>query len=233
MIFAANFKMNHTRASTVEYVAQLEKLISESGMERDVYVFPPTSALLCSSPSIRIGAQNAYMAKNGAYTGETGLEQLGEFGIDTILIGHSERRQLMGETHSFVAEKFGYFAEHGFRIVYCIGEPLEVREDGEEAVAEYLLEEFVGIDTQYENLIVEDEPIWAIGTGRSARVEEIESVHGELRNHIKCPILYGGSVKTANIAEITAIPNVDGVLVGSAFLDAAGFFEMMEKSSTV
>jgi triosephosphate isomerase len=230
MIFAANFKMNHTRRSAAEWMEALEAMLSGDTNGDALYCFPPATALLPSSGRITVGVQNAYPSEKGAYTGEIGLEQLEEFGIDTILIGHSERREILGESQEIVAEKFRYFSERGFSIVYCVGEPLEVREQGEEAIYEYLWEEFVGIDTDYAKLIVAYEPIWAIGTGRSARVEEIAAVHAELRRRIKGPLLYGGSVNPDNIAAIAAIDNVDGVLVGSASLKAESFFSLIRRS---
>ncbi len=228
MIFAANFKTNHTRKSTAEYIRALNDKIESSPTEHRVFVFPPATALDSYETTATIGAQNAYPAQNGAFTGEIGVEQLEEFGIDTILIGHSERRELLGESQEAVAKKFAFFKEAGFEIIYCIGEPLEVRDQGDEAVVEYLLAQFEGIDTSYGKLIVAYEPIWAIGTGRSATVAEIESTHKALRATLPAtPILYGGSVKPANIVEILSIENVDGVLVGSASLDIESFYEMV------
>ena len=124
--------------------------------------------------------------------------------------------------------KFAFFQEQGFEIIYCIGEPLEIREKGFEAVMKYLLAQFDGIDINYDKVIVAYEPIWAIGTGRSATVEEISSTHRALKKAInEKPLLYGGSAKPANIKEITSIAGVDGVLVGSASLDAGSFSEMV------
>jgi triosephosphate isomerase len=227
MIFAANFKTNHTRQSTKAYIEVLTRKVVDAARKERVIVFPPATALDRFETPITIGAQNAYPAQNGAYTGEIGAEQLEEFGIETILIGHSERRDILHEDQTFVAEKFAFFQERGYEIVYCIGEPLEVREQGDEAVIEHLLAQFVGIDTNYDKLIVAYEPIWAIGTGRSATVEEIASTHAALRERVAKPILYGGSAKPANIREIIAIDNVDGVLVGSASLDPDNFFTMI------
>ena len=227
MIFAANFKMNHTRASTKVYLDALnQKLVSKRSEDR-VFVFPPATALDRYEGDFTIGVQNAYMAHNGAYTGEIGLDQLDEFGIKTILIGHSERRDILGEDQALVAEKFSYFKTQGFEIIYCIGEALEVREAGEEAVMTHLLSQFEGIDLGYEKLIVAYEPIWAIGTGRSATTEEISSTHTALKQHFDRPLLYGGSVKPANIKEIIGIDGVDGVLVGSASLEVESFAEMI------
>ncbi len=231
MIFAANFKMNHTRASTQQYLNSLQKGLDSRDMQDDeVFVFPPSTALCSWNGSITIGAQNAYYQINGAYTGEIGLEQLQEFDIDTILIGHSERRSILGESQEFVSKKFQWFKEHNFRIIYCIGEPLEVREKGDEAVAQFLWEQFNGIDINYDRLIVAYEPVWAIGTGLSAKSEQIANTHRELRKKISSPILYGGSVKPENVKEILSIENVDGVLVGSASLKADSFLEMIDKA---
>ena len=227
MIFAANFKMNHTRVSTWNYVHELRDRIVEAGIEHAVYVFPPATALMGQHRPITIGAQNAYPAMQGAYTGEIGMEQLDEFGITTLLIGHSERRTILGESQEKVAEKYTFFKERNYEIIYCIGEPIEVREAGDGAVEAYLLEQLEGIDIHYERLIVAYEPIWAIGTGRTATTEAIALTHAMLRRHISAPILYGGSVKPANIEAIAAVENVDGVLVGGASLEVDSFFEMM------
>ncbi len=223
MIFAANFKTNHTRSSTQTYLRVLSEKITSMKEEDRVFVFPPFTALDTFEGLITIGAQNAYTARNGAFTGEIGLEQLEEFSIKTILIGHSERRELLGETQKIVADKFTYFKNHDFEIIYCIGEPLEIRQQGDNSVTEYLLAQFEGIDTQYEKLIVAYEPVWAIGTGLSATTDQIASTHAILRQKVKKPLLYGGSVNPDNIKEITAIENVDGVLIGSASLDAEKF----------
>ena len=227
MIYAANFKTNHTRKSTEHYMQELNAKLVAKKPEDKVYIFPPATALDSYAGDFTIGTQNAYPAQNGAYTGEIGVEQLTEFGIKTILIGHSERREHLGESQEKVAEKFTFFKEQGFEIIYCIGEPLEIREKGLEAVMQYLLAQFDGIDISYDDLIVAYEPIWAIGTGRSATVEEISSTHRALKKAINDkPLLYGGSAKPANIKEISSIDGVDGVLVGSASLDADNFSKM-------
>jgi len=228
LIFAANFKTNHTRASTEKYIKALKKKLLAKTPEDQVYIFPPATALGKYEGDFTIGVQNAYPAQNGAYTGEIGLEQLDEFDIKTILIGHSERREHLGESQEKIAEKFSFFQEQDFEIIYCIGEPLHIREKGFEAVMKYLLAQFDSIDISYDNLIVAYEPIWAIGTGRSATVEEISTTHRALKKAIdNKALLYGGSAKPANIKEIVSIAGVDGVLVGSASLDADSFSEMI------
>ena len=228
MIFAANFKTNHTRKSTELYIQDLNEKLGAKNSEDSVYIFPPFTALDDYDGDFTLGVQNAYPAQNGAFTGEIGLEQLDEFDIKTILIGHSERREHLLESQEVIANKFAFFQEQGFEIIYCIGEPLAIREKGFESVMEYLLAQFEGIDITYDKLIMAYEPIWAIGTGLSAKEEEISTTHGALKKFINDkPLLYGGSVKPENIKEIIGIEGVDGVLVGSASLDADNFSKMI------
>jgi len=228
MIYAANFKTNHTRKSTENYIEELNVKLRAKNPEDKVYIFPPATALASYEGDFTVGVQNAYPTHNGAYTGEIGVEQLDEFGIKTILIGHSERREHLLESQEAVAKKFAFFQENDFEIIYCIGEPLAIREKGFESVMQYLLAQFEGIDIKYGKLIVAYEPIWAIGTGRSATVEEISTTHRALKKAIdNKPLLYGGSAKPANIKKIVSIAGVDGVLVGSASLDASSFSQMV------
>jgi len=227
MIYAANFKTNHTRQTTREYLMKMQLHYHKRKAGDRIIVFPPLTALNNYDVDFTIGTQNAYPVVNGAYTGEVGLEQLSEFNIDTILIGHSERRDIIGESQDQVAKKFAFFKDQGFEIIYCIGESLEVREQGIDAVMEHLVSQFEGIDTTYKNFVVAYEPIWAIGTGRSATAIEIEETHNALKKIVDRPLLYGGSVKGANIAEISAIENVNGVLVGGASLKTETFLELV------
>jgi triosephosphate isomerase len=222
MIVAANFKMHKTRKETIEYLNELKKL-DLSNIK--VAVFPPFTALIEDE---LIGAQNAYPAKNGAFTGEIGLEQLSEFNIKRVLLGHSERRHILNESQEFIAKKFDFYKNEGFEIFYCVGEPLEVRKKGIEEVIEYIKTQFEGIDLEYDKLIIAYEPVWAIGTGVSASEEEIRKIHLKLRELTSKPLLYGGSVKLNNIENILKIKNVDGVLVGSASLDVEVFKQMIE-----
>ncbi len=227
MIYAGNFKTNHTRSSTIDYIKELNFGLKDKKEEDKVYIFPPLTAIDFYRGDFTLGVQNAYPIENGAVTGEVGVAQLEEFNINTILIGHSERRELLNETQEFVSSKFNFFKDRGFEIIYCIGEPLEIREKGQKAVIEYLKEQFIGIDIDYSNFMVAYEPIWAIGTGRSATVEEITTTHNELKKLVNRPILYGGSVKEANIAEISSINSVDGVLVGGASLNTDSFLKLI------
>jgi triosephosphate isomerase len=223
VIIAANFKTNMTRRETAEYYTTVTGFIAEIGISSKAMIFPPATALNSFEGGVNIGAQNAYAVENGAFTGEIGLDQLDEFGIKTILIGHSERRHILGESQELIAEKFNYYKAKGFTIVYCIGEPLEVREEGSDALMDYLNDQCDGIDLDYEKLIIAYEPVWAIGTGLTPSADEVEQIHTALRQKTSRPLLYGGSVKTANAKELLALNNVDGALIGSAALNVEDF----------
>ncbi|HLD22758.1 MAG TPA: triose-phosphate isomerase [Sulfuricurvum sp.] len=231
MILCANFKANKTRQETRAYMAVVESFVSANDISDTIIVFPPFTALEDLSRNVLIGVQNAYPVINGAYTGEIALEQLEEFGIKTILIGHSERRHVIGETQEQIAAKFRFFAQQGFAIVYCVGEPLEIREEGNGSLMAYIEKQFDGIDLNYPDLILAYEPVWAIGTGLTPTNSDIELLHGELRAKTSAPLLYGGSVKVENAGEIMALENVDGVLVGSAALSANDFCEMIVQAA--
>ncbi len=226
MIIAANLKTNFTRKETEKYVNELESYIQTKNITQEVLVFPAMSSLDSHDGKVIIGSQNAYATQNGAFTGEIGTEQLEEFKIKTILIGHSERRHILGETQEELVKKFNFYKELGFKIVYCVGEPLEVRESGNEKMMEYISTQYEGIDTNYENLIIAYEPVWAIGTGLTPTSEDIESIHTDLKNKSKAPLLYGGSVKVTNAKEVLSLNNVNGILVGSAALYVEHFCTM-------
>lgn len=228
MIIAANLKMNFTRKKTKEYISELEGFLNSNSVSEDVLVFPTSSSLDSYDGKVVVGAQNSYPTQNGAFTGEIGLEQLEEFGIKTILIGHSERRHVLGESQEFIAEKFNFFKSHGFKIVYCVGEPLEMREAGKEIMMDYISKQYEGIDVDYENLIIAYEPVWAIGTGLTPTLEDIADIHKDLKDISKAPLLYGGSVKVTNAKDVLSIDNVDGVLVGSAALEVNDFISMIK-----
>lgn len=230
MIIASNFKTNHTRETTATFLKEVEGYIEAEGITDDVLVFPTATSLM-QNEKILVGAQNAYPVENGSFTGEIGLDQLNEYGIRSILIGHSERRHILGESQELIAKKYDYFKAQGFTITYCIGEPLEVREQGHEAVIEYLGSQMKGIDTDYDKLIVAYEPVWAIGTGVTATEDDIRSTHDALKaKYGFASLLYGGSVKVANVADILAIDSVDGVLIGTASWDYKQFCEILKKS---
>ena len=127
-----------------------------------------------------------------------------------------------------LVKKFNFYKELGYKIVYCVGEPLEVREAGHDKMMEYISKQYEGIDTNYENLIIAYEPVWAIGTGLTPTLEDITAIHKELKEKSQAPLLYGGSVKVTNAAEVLALDGVNGILVGSAALYAEHFCTMIE-----
>ena len=221
MRFLANLKCNHTRASFAKYAEILDANLSAND---DVTVFPPFSALDLAVHKFKLGAQNFYPCESGAHTGEIGKAMLDEFGVKSVLIGHSERREL-DESEELLRAKFDFAVKAGWQIVYCIGENLSVNEAG--GAKEFLAEQLKNIDLSYERLLIAYEPIWAIGTGKSASAEQIGNVLNFIREQTSAPLLYGGSVNAANIGGIAGIRNCDGVLVGTASWDASKFLELI------
>ncbi|MCI4399027.1 MAG: triose-phosphate isomerase [Campylobacteraceae bacterium] len=234
MIIAGNFKANHTRASTAEYLSALDSLSDQKKEEDSIVIFPPFTALdNYNLKNIKIGAQNGYPAEKGSYTGEICLEALSEFDIDTILIGHSERRHILKEPQDFIVRKYEFFKRNNFNIFYCVGEPIEIRQKGIESVMNYIDKQLENIDVGYQNLVIAYEPVWAIGTGLTASVEDIEEVHKAIRERVETPILYGGSVNASNAADILNSSFVDGVLVGGASLVAEEFYKIIKASANI
>ncbi|WP_428026421.1 triose-phosphate isomerase [Arcobacter sp.] len=229
VIIASNFKTNHTRASTKEFISFVNEYLNNE-KDVEVMVFPTATSLdnYKINSNLTIGAQNAYCVNSGSFTGEIGTQQLDEFGIKTILIGHSERRHILGESQEEIAKKYAFYKELGYKIVYCIGEPLEVKEQGLEATLEYIYEQFVGIDTTYADLVLAYEPVWAIGTGVTATNEDIKSVHSAIKSKINKPLLYGGSVKVDNVAQICSLDGVDGALIGTASWVKEDFVQILK-----
>lgn len=231
MIIAANFKTNHTRKSTNDFVSSINQSLMDNN-KSEVYIFPSATSLdsFNTKDNLHIGAQNAHPVESGSFTGEIGSLQLDEFAIKNILIGHSERRHILNEKQEDIVEKYNYYKNLGFKIIYCIGEPLEVKNKGLTQTLEYVYKQLEGIDTTYENLILAYEPVWAIGTGVTATLDDIKNVHNEIKKQIEKPLLYGGSVKLNNVAEICALSNVDGALIGTASWKKEDFLEIISKT---
>ena len=224
MIYAANLKCNHTKKSYEIYANELSNaLISNSD---SVIVFPPFTALTQNKFKFTQGAQNFYPAPNGSFTGEIGSDMLDELDITMVMIGHSERRAL-GEDEPFLRAKFDYAESKGWDIIYCIGEDDITHMNG--STKEFLSDQLSNINLNYENLVIAYEPIWAIGTGKSAKAEFIAEILDFISTKTTAPLLYGGSVNIANIDEIKAIKSCDGVLVGTASWDAKKFLEIINK----
>ncbi|WP_123377899.1 triose-phosphate isomerase [Aliarcobacter butzleri] len=231
-IIASNFKTNHTRKSTALFVNEVNNFLEKNKISNEVYIFPTSTSLdhFETVPNLMIGVQNAYPTTSGSFTGEIGTFQLNEFEIKTILIGHSERRHILGETQETITKKYEFYKNLEYKIIYCIGEPLEIKKQGIEKTLEYIYEQFIGIDVNYSNLILAYEPVWAIGTGVTATINDIKNVHNAIKQKINKPLLYGGSVKVENVREICQIENVDGALIGTASWKVEDFIEILENT---
>jgi triosephosphate isomerase len=225
-LVAGNWKMHGSRASISALLdALLKALPGSAGAECAVCVPFPYLAQVAqrlSGTPLAWGAQNVSEHAQGAYTGEVAAAMLAEFGCRYVLVGHSERRQLYGETDAQVAAKFAAAQAAGLTPILCVGETLAERESGKtEAVVARQLDAVKA----FGHAVLAYEPVWAIGTGRTATPEQAQQVHGFLRSRVSnaTRILYGGSVKAQNAAAIFAMPDVDGGLIGGASLVAQEF----------
>lgn len=229
MKFTANLKCNHTRASFAEYARTLDgELDGALGAGDEVSVFAPFCAFDAAEHKFKLGAQNFYPCESGAFTGEIGKAHLDEFSVRSVLVGHSERREILGESEKFLRAKFDFAAKQDWQIIYCVGENLATFESG--GTREFLVSQLGNIALDYENLVIAYEPIWAIGTGKSASVEQIAEILEFIAGKTPAPLLYGGSVNAANIAQICAVPQCGGVLVGTASWDAQNFLNLIASS---
>ncbi len=244
-IVAGNWKMHKTAAEARELISSIAAGLS--GEEKtEIVVCPPFTALAASAEAvedtpIRLGAQNINPHDSGAYTGEIAPGMLKEHGVTHAIIAHSERRQYYGETNASALEKVKAALTSGLVPIYCVGETLEQREAGETAfvVERQVREGLAGIPADaFKILVIAYEPVWAIGTGRTATSEQAQEVHALIRATVSAlagveaadavRIQYGGSVKPANAAEIFAQPDVDGGLIGGAALEAKSFVAIVQ-----
>ncbi|SCI18974.1 MULTISPECIES: triose-phosphate isomerase [unclassified Romboutsia] len=241
-IIAGNWKMNKTIAEAVAFVNDVKDRVNNGNVE--AVICAPFLALkdlkeVTKGTNIKVGAQNMHFEESGAFTGEVAPSMLKEIGVDYVVIGHSERREYFNETDETVNKKVLKALEHGILPILCCGETLEQREAGEtKAVCK------VQVEKALENVAKEDlskvviayEPIWAIGTGKTATAEDandvisyirevVKGLYGDLANEVR--IQYGGSVKPANVAEIMAQSDIDGALVGGASLAADDYVKLV------
>lgn len=243
-IVAANWKQNGTHSFVQSYAQGLASLLSTSHTA-EVVVFPtfvhlPQLVDLVASTNIQLGAQSSSQYAEGAYTGEISATALAELGLKYVLVGHSERRSLFGETNEVVAAKCQQIIAAGLTPMLCVGETLEARESNQtfQVLNQQLCAvlDALGADA-FAGTVVAYEPVWAIGTGKTATPDMAEEAHAyireELARHDKAmaqqtSILYGGSVKPDNAAALFSQPNVDGGLVGGASLDAETFYQIIQ-----
>ena len=238
-VIAGNWKMNKNRAEAKALIEELKPLAADAGC--DVVICVPftnleTALNATAGTNIKVGAENVHFAKSGAYTGEISADMLTEMGVGYVIIGHSERRQYFGETDETVNLRTKAALEAGLTVILCVGEMLADRENG-------ITEELVAMQTkialkdvtkeQLKNVIVAYEPVWAIGTGKTATAEQANEVCAVIRNVIASvydkeaadamTIQYGGSMNAKNAEELLAQPDVDGGLIGGAALKAQDF----------
>lgn len=243
-LIAGNWKMNGSVARVTTLIEGIKKNLS-SLSDLDVLVLPPFVHLmlvhdLINHSALLLGAQNLYLGAEGAFTGEVSGPMLKDIGCQYVLIGHSERRALFHESHAIVAAKFKAAAEAGLKPILCLGETQTERENGmTEKVLHMQLEsviDTVGIGA-FQQAAIAYEPVWAIGTGLTASPAQAQEAHAFIRQLIKqnkvdlaetIRILYGGSMKAENAAQLLAMPDIDGGLIGGASLDAKSFLKICE-----
>jgi triosephosphate isomerase len=240
VLIAGNWKMHKGPAEAREFCRALRDRVEP--LDRvQVVVCPPYVALATAvaelqGSSVGVFAQNVHWADEGAFTGEISPSMLLELGVDGALVAHSERRVLFGETDKSAALRIDAALEAGLRVIACVGETEEERDRGE---TRRVLERQVSAITQVadahdrEFLVVAYEPVWAIGTGRTATPEQAEEEHAYIRGLVDVPVIYGGSVKPENADELLTQPDVDGALIGGASLDLESFASVCETASRI
>jgi triosephosphate isomerase (TIM) len=245
-IAAANWKMNCSYQQAEKLLNDILKPgIALSPSQQVLFAVPFPYLIMANSevaeePNYATAAQNCYNKKSGAFTGEVSAEMLQSIGIEYCIIGHSERREYFGESNQMLAEKVDRCLENGIIPVFCCGEALPIREAGtqNDYVETQLRESLFHLDAnQLSNIVIAYEPIWAIGTGKTATAAQAQEMHAHLRSVLEkqygpsvsgeISILYGGSVKANNARELFACPDVDGGLVGGASLVAEDFIEII------
>jgi triosephosphate isomerase len=236
MLVVGNWKMNTGRQEAVSLAAAAAALADEVAPAVEVVLLPPfpwldpVGRVLAGSRAV-LGAQNLHAEENGAFTGEVSGAMLADAGCRYVVVGHSERRHLMGEDDAIVAAKVARAQRSGLRPILCVGETLDEREAGREReVVERQVAAGLERADLSRGIVIAYEPVWAIGTGRTATPEQAQEMHALIRGRLSgtdaagdARILYGGSVKPSNAAELFTRPDVDGGLIGGASLDAGDF----------
>lgn len=242
-IIAGNWKMNNTIADTKALITDLIPLVKDASAEVVIcvpYTDIAVAGEMIKGTNIKLGAENVHWAEKGAFTGEISAAMLKELDVEYVIIGHSERRQYFGETDETVNKRVKAALGSGLKPIICVGELLSERESGktEEVVGTQIRGAFEGIDkSELENIVVAYEPVWAIGTGKTATAEEANSTIKFIRDTLaglycsccagKVRIQYGGSMNPKNVAELMAMPEIDGGLIGGASLKAVDFSKVV------
>ncbi|MCM8784991.1 MAG: triose-phosphate isomerase [Candidatus Omnitrophica bacterium] len=243
VIIAGNWKMYKTPTESINFVKELVEKEKKYD-NRDVLICPPFTSLypvseILRNSSIKLGAQNVFFEDVGPYTGEISPFMLKDIGVEYVICGHSERRNIFGETDEIINKKVKRVVETGMKAILCVGEKLEQRENGEtfKVVENQIKKSLEKIDN-IENVVIAYEPVWAIGTGKTALPEQAEEVHIFIRELISkiynkdiaenLIIIYGGSVKPENIDQLMKEKDIDGVLVGGACLQIDSFLRIID-----
>jgi triosephosphate isomerase len=229
VLIAGNWKMFKGPAETRAF---LDAFTPPEGV--DVIVCPPAVSLQAAvGGGVGVYAQNCHWEPEGAYTGEVSPGMLSELGIDGTLVGHSERRQLFGETDEMVARRARAALAAGLGVIACVGETLEQRESGDTELVLKIQVEAIAYACDGHDYVIAYEPVWAIGTGRTATPETAQEAHEFVKSIANVPVLYGGSVKHENAGELLTMPAVDGALVGGASLDPDSFASICRTAARI
>ncbi len=238
-IVAGNWKMNKTPSEVAPLIEGIRKATNDGDCGVDVvvcvpFVDIPAAVTALAGSKIGLGAQNMHWKSSGAYTGEISADMLKELGVQYVILGHSERRQYFAETDETVNLKLKAALAAGLTPIVCVGETLEERENGQmqEVIVRQVSADLAGCQGDFEKIVIAYEPVWAIGTGKTATSMQAQEVHALIRSTLakmnpeqaeKVRIQYGGSMKPANAADLMAKPDIDGGLIGGAALEAESF----------
>ena len=247
-ICAANWKMNKTSLEAIAFIEDFKKLLNfKTAVE--VVIAPPFTSLEGASKSlknssIKLSSQNMHFEEKGAFTGEVSATMLKNVGCDYVILGHSERRHVFGETDDMIHKKIGQAIKHALSVIFCVGETLDEREHHKtfEVLERQLSLGLKGISKEaLSQVVIAYEPVWAIGTGKIATQEQAQEAHKFIRKKVwdfynmevasQMSILYGGSVTAQNFSSVATQPNVDGALVGGASLEVKSFIEILKQMS--
>lgn len=243
-VVAGNWKMNNDRNAAKKLITELAPMVKDAACEVVLcvpYTNLETALSLCEGTNMHVGAENCHWAKSGAFTGEISAEMLTEMGVEYVIIGHSERRQYFGETDQTVNARVRAALDAGLKVILCVGEVLEQREQGitEEVVSLQTKVALGGVsEEELSRVIIAYEPVWAIGTGKTATAEQAEEVCAIIRGVVAklytkaaadaLTIQYGGSMKPGNAKELLSKEDVDGGLIGGAALVASDFAAIID-----
>ncbi|NEU09487.1 triose-phosphate isomerase [Flavihumibacter sp. R14] len=250
-IVAGNWKMNLDYTSGIGLFSEIVNMVNDEVMgEQHVIVCPPYVHLgaICqlakTHNKVSVGAQNCHQAQSGAYTGEVSAPMLQSVGVNYVILGHSERRQYFAENNALLAEKVNSALQHQLSPIFCIGETLDQRNDNSyfDVIKRQLAEGLFHLtESQFANVVLAYEPVWAIGTGLTATPEQAQEIHEFIRNEVRSKygegtasdlsILYGGSCNPKNAAELFAKPDIDGGLIGGASLKSRDFVDIIKSFS--